>query len=455
MRAPWIRSATTTPVPAFLPALLCFVAAASNVSAERSVLATPGQLERERRTLEVLASEPMREAIAELERAYLANPRGASPSGAATARRAAESTAAAAVHGIVNEDPRRPVVFWGANAPHVWHGLSLPRSGYGIENPDNVYRSVHVEGASRYELRGRMPSRGPIEQHYTVMDRVPGTGKEMPVEGAAFVATLRSDALEVAPDGRFVVTIDADPANGRPNHLRIPSEGEFPLHVRDLFTRWSEQDPIALDVVRVGGPPPGPASPTDELARRAALRLRQMGLFWLAWNDRHLYSRAANEITAPRLRPGGRGLSTAGHFALAHDEALVLTLDPLDAGSFGVQLADPWGVALEYVERTSSLNQTQAAANEDGTYSFVVSARDPGVANWLDSEGHASGILVARWQVLPTDDPDVGRSIRRVEVVKLDRLREALPREMRFVTAEERARRRSERARAYARRLGD
>ncbi|MEZ4334428.1 MAG: DUF1214 domain-containing protein [Myxococcota bacterium] len=419
----------------------------------RATLATPGQLAREARALDVLASEPIHRATDALERLYRANPRGRTPSGAATARRAAESMAAAAVYSQVNDDPDRPVLFWGANAAHRWSGLALPRAGFGIENPDNVYRHLDLDGATRYAIRGRWPENGPAELHFVVMDRVPGSSKEaMPIEGAGLVATLRSDAIVRAADGGFTITIDAEPANGRANHLQIPSSGRFPLYVRDLFTDWSRQDPVALEAFRLDGPEPAPVPTVEAQAEAAAARLDRMGAFWLEWNDRFLYTQPANALTPPRDRPGGRGLSVAGHFELAEDEVLVIVLDPLGAGSVGIQLADPWGVAYEYVERTGSLNQTQATANADGSLTFVVAREDPGVHNWLDAEGQSAGILVARWQVMP-ERYDAGQAIRAVRTLKRSTLRASLPAETRFLTPEERADQRAERARQYERRL--
>lgn len=421
-------------------------------AAAGGTLSTAGQLEREVRAVEILASPPMRRAIDALEQVYRADARGKTAAGAATARRAAESTATAAAYAIVNEDASRPVVFWGANAPHDWFGISVPRAGYGIENPDNVYRSLHVDGASRYVLHGRFPKSGPVELHFVVMDEVPGSSDKMPVEGAGLVATLRSDAMQIGPDGRFTITLDSDPAGGRPNHLQLPKQGIYPVYIRDLFTDWSRQSPVALEAFRIAGPPAAPVEPVAEQAEAAARRLDRMGRFWLDFNNRFLYTQKPNALPTPRSRPGGRGLSVIGHFALAADEALVFTLDPLGASSLGIQAADPWGVAYEYVDQTSSLNQTQAAPNTDGSVTYVVAARDPGVHNWLDSDGQTAGILVGRWQVLP-GEVDAEKAVREMRVVKLEALRDALPPGTRFVTPTEREVQRAERARQYGRRL--
>lgn len=431
---------------------LAFIQAGAAFAAESATLATRGQLEREARALEVLKTSGVRHAIDALEQTYRADPRGKTPSGAATARRAAESTAAAAAYAVVSDDPDRPVVFWSVNAPHQWFGMKLPRAGYGIENPDNVYRHFHVDGASRYEIRGRVASPAPAELHFVVMD-MRAASEQIQVEGGQMLATLRSDAMDIAKDGSFTITADSTPANGRKNHLELPRAGHFPVHVRDLFTDWSRQNPVALEIQRVAGPPAAPELGLDAQSAHAAARLAEMGPFWLAYNNQHLYPHPANTFKHPRIRPGGRGLSAGGHFDLARDEALVVTLDRLGAGSLGFQLADPWGVAYEYVDRTSSLNQTQAAANPDGSFTYVISASDPGVHNWLDPEGQTAGIMVVRWQILSAN-PTPDKGVRELRVVKLAALRKALPASTRFVTPEERAVQRAERAIQYEHRLG-
>lgn len=419
--------------------------------AVRPVLATPGQLEREALVVEILKSPAMARATDALEQTYLADARGATPSGRATARRAAESTAAAAANAAVNEDPSQPVVFWGAAAPHAWYGLTLPRSGYGIENPDNVYRSFRVDGASRYRVRGRIREPGPVELHFVVMDMRPAQGK-IQVEGGTFVASLRSDAMEIADDGSFTIEIDSAPADGRRNHLQVPAAGRFPVHVRDLLSDWSRQNPASLEISRISGPAAPPPVDLETLAARAAEHLSQMGPFWLAYNNQHLYSEPANTFKPPRLRPGGRGISASGHFTLAADEALIVTLESLGARSISIQLADPWGVAYEYVDRTSSLNQDQAVANPDGSFTCVIAAQDPLVHNWLDPDGQSSGIFVARWQVL-TGEPDPAAAIREIRVVRREDLLSALPAGTRTLTPEARATQRAERARQFRRRV--
>ena len=59
---------------------------------------------------------------------------------------------------------------------------------------------------------------------------------------------------------------------------------------------------------------------------------------------------------------------------------------------------------LEYCVRRSSINQAQLALEPDGTFRIVVAHSDPGVPNWLDTEGHESGTIF--WRILlPVENP--------------------------------------------------
>ena len=146
-------------------------------------------------------------------------------------------------------------------------------------------------------------------------------------------------------------------------------------------------------------------------------------------------------------READGGDTVAG--VLGDDEALVITLNPIGARYLAVQLANGWLGSLDYLHHTASLNLAQTRANPDGTVTLVVAARDPGVANWLDTTGLHEGSMFVRWQQLPdTLDPQA-RGVRDVRLVKLSQLDPSLPR----VTPDERRDLVQARAAAYARRF--
>lgn len=432
--------------------VLCLALLVSFPAAARSTLATPAQLERERTMLKILAHPDMRAATTRIAKLYSADPRAKGAAGRARIPRAAESISVAAIFYALGEDATRPHIYWSVNAPHRWHGLTVPGSGFGIDNPDNIYQGFLVTGGVRYLLHGRMPKAGPVQMHMEVRDSIPGMG-EMLAEGLRQLATIQSEQMIFEPDGSFTIAIDSTPTNRRKNHLAIPATGNFNVGIRQLFTDWGTQPPAELRLERLDPAPPPTARDIAALARRSAEILDRIGPYWLNYNNIYIYKAAANAVATPRVRPGGRGLSASGHYALGKDEALLITIDTLGARSFGIQIADPWGVAYDYDRRSSSLNNAQAQADSDGTMTLIISAHDPGYANWLDSGGFSSGIVTLRWQALPAD-VDHGKAVRRVAVVKLSELEKALPPGQAKISPQNRETLREARARAYAVRLG-
>ena len=140
-----------------------------------------------------------------------------------------------------------------------------------------------------------------------------------------------------------------------------------------------------------------------------------------------------------------------GRFDLAEDEAFVVDVSDGGAEYFTVPLSNIWGTTLDLLDRTGSLNKAQSVANEDGSYTYVISADDPGVANWIDSDGLREGILTLRMAEFGKSGPreDLGA---RGRVIKLDRLDAEVP-HLRRVSAQERATQLAERRNAYLRRL--
>jgi hypothetical protein len=69
----------------------------------------------------------------------------------------------------------------------------------------------------------------------------------------------------------------------------------------------------------------------------------------------------------------------------------------------GIQLGSMWYVSLDYINHQTSLTADQARIDPDGMLRFVISERDPGVANWLERTGHRRGYVQIRWQRLTRD----------------------------------------------------
>ena len=128
----------------------------------------------------------------------------------------------------------------------------------------------------------------------------------------------------------------------------------------------------------------------------------------------------------------------AGRFVLAPDEAFVVDVSDGGAEYFTVPLSNIWGTTLDILDRTGSLNKAQSLANADGTYTYVIAAQDPGVHNWIDTDGLHEGILTLRMAEFPEGGAATATCRPAAGWCKLDRPRRELP-DVPRVTADERA----------------
>ena len=128
-------------------------------------------------------------------------------------------------------------------------------------------------------------------------------------------------------------------------------------------------------------------------------------------------------------------------------------VDVSDGGAeyFTVPISNIWGTTLAIVDRTGSLNKAQSLPNDDGTYTYVIGPEDPGVHNWIDSDGLREGILTLRMAEFPEGGarPDLSATGRVVPLDELDRELPDVPR----VDAAGRAAQLADRRASYLRRL--
>ena len=108
-----------------------------------------------------------------------------------------------------NQDKLRPRVSCITRLAHPVDGRRVPGSRWGIDNPDSVYRVIPISGDERYEIHGRVGEHRMTENYFTLWDANMGT-----------VDVLNGRTMRVDSDGSFTITVDSEPANGRPNHVR-------------------------------------------------------------------------------------------------------------------------------------------------------------------------------------------------------------------------------------------
>jgi hypothetical protein len=404
-------------------------------------VATASQHEQELAALELLDHPTVKAAYRSVAETWLGRAKASDAMRACFDDAFAEVMFSAAVWSS-NQDELRPKVSCITRLGHPVAGREIPGSRWGIDNPDSVYRVIPISGDERYEIHGQVGENRMTENYFTLWDANMGT-----------VAVLNGRTMDVDADGSFTITVDADPAGGRPNHVRsTPEAHEF--YIRDVLLDWDRDDPNHLSVQRLGGSPTIAARTLDEQADATAAMMAHFanftgklshGVYKMAPNDFNL-AWSADKVGAMRNQ-----VYVMGRFDLSPGESFVVDVSDGGAEYFTVPLSNVWGTTLDIVDRTGSLNKSQSVAGDDGTYTYVISPTDPGVANWIDSDGLNEGILTLRMAEFGDDGPSENLGARG-RVVKLDDLEAEVPM-LRRVSEVERAQQLADRRAAYLRRL--
>src|SRR5439155_2087555 len=204
--------------------------------------------------------------------------------------------------------------------------------------------------------------------------------------------------MEFEPDGSFVITVDDTPANGRKNHIQTRPGADF-IMVRDAFGDWLNQSANALTVQRLD--PDGAPRRFDTMARHCA-RIATAGVYY-SFSVTQTGKGTAPNTTRPPMSSGAFGgmasqWGSKANLSLEEDEALIIRCNAAGAGFRNVVLTDAYHLSIDYWRRASSLNMVQMAPDENGDFTFVVCARDPGIHNWLDTGGLKRVMFGHRWQ---------------------------------------------------------
>lgn len=292
-----------------------------------------------------------------------------------------------------NGDPNDPHAIRFMVPPHHWFGREVPGSRWGGDSPDFIYRTIPIAHGGHYEIRGRKTCDEAPTVNYSLM----GDNTASPVTQAL----LDSLDMEFESDGSFVITVDGEPAGGRPNHLQSRPGADF-IMVRDALGDWQHQSANALEIVRLD--PDGDPKSYDEMARHCA-KIAMDGVYYTFYITNSGYGQAPNELRQPMSAGAFGGMptqwGTKGNVWLDEYEALIVRSNSAGAGFRNLVLTDAFHISIEYWKRTSSLNMAQMAADEDGDFTFVIAHRDPGIHNWLDTGGLRRMQFGQRWQAFP------------------------------------------------------
>jgi len=227
---------------------------------------------------------------------------------------------------------------------------------------------------------------------------------------------LNDTEIDVDAAGNFTVYLGGESRSR--NHLALAGNASR-VTTRHYFEHVA---PAAMDpaleptmkiecLSEIGVPDPPDDESVSAGIRRVTnmVRTRTLEMPRLAGKDSPGFvSTIPNTFPAPQT-PGNFGLAAAdAHysmtiFVLAPDEALVMTGRWPDCRFANVSLWNRFQQTFDYVNRGVSLNRAQTRADEDGNFTMVLAHEDPGLPNWLDTEGNGFGLIFWRFFLVEGD----------------------------------------------------
>lgn len=287
-----------------------------------------------------------------------------------------------------------------------------PVMKWGGEGPDNPSHCAPLDPARRYRITGKMNSEAYIS--YTIY-----TGKQEGDWNDGVISAMNHTEFSCDADGNYEIMIE-------------PTATEGALHMQAgkpncvIARHYWEHDYTALidpncraelDIECLDDPGyPRPLSPASlaEKLKAAETFIKGQTL------DRPLpgqadmpswFSMVPNDLPKPEVwvptEGGGAGAIDnaycAGLTILQPDEALIVQGAWPECVYANVCFWNRFQQAIDYRYRPGSLNRKQMVLNDDGTWTFVLAHSDPGVDNWIDTEGHMIGSLYFRY-LMPEGD---------------------------------------------------
>jgi len=344
-----------------------------------------------------------------------------------------------------------------AVAPRMAHPRLVVNTGWqtdiytlGQNGPDLFYGVTFLDGRQTYRLSGQ------YNDSVLILCQVINHLSGHPDSKA--IGSHDLSTFDIAEDGSFEFVLGGEEREGNWMPLDTNSRYNFLLFRR--FTPDWNMKPADLKIARISEIPDDyyydDEFDEDRMAERigmATLFLKylirdfNMNLFeWYLGNS----SKWVEDPTPGSPEPTGFnelaflpgtitsevGSSFSNYamaiFDLKDDEALILELDQLPDGVYwSLQLGDVWSRSLNLFGQTS-ISMHHAAVDGDGGFRAVVSKYDPGVKNWLDTQGRKQGAIVfrnyrAQRQPVPAS-----------KLVKLSEVRDNLPEDTTLFTPEQR-----------------
>lgn len=279
------------------------------------------------------------------------------------------------------------------------------------DNPDTMHFMAAIRGDRDYVIRGR---RGTVNRIvFTSLSRAGEAG------GLALDHGIDTSKLQVDADGNFELIASRHRHEG--NWLPL-NDNSTQILIRAIFLdRRIETAPeITIAPLQPNG------SPQPLTAQKIAQSLQGAAAV-MAGTATHII-RTVNAVRAigwintlgqdPKLVGAGDPSARyfQGFWELREDEAMVVDIELPECFFWNFQVNNCWMESLDY--RYLRVHVNKASAVIDGNRARIVIAhRDPGLPNWLTTDGHARGTLMSRW-IDANSAPKIETRVVRFDALK-------------------------------------
>jgi hypothetical protein len=294
---------------------------------------------------------------------------------------------------MFENDPKHP----------VFRRIVTPTRKFTGDNSDAIYYDAAVSPEHSYEVRGQM--KGAVYVAITVE-----IGTEAGGMGSKTAGAINNTEFDVSSDGDFRIYLGGK----KREHNWLPlSKGASRITTRHYFETMDSAaaDPEQEPIMRIENLDPQSPPLYDDMT--TATGIRRVAEFV---RSRTLKQKPMSQSTPPAFLsltpnafpkptpPGDMGLSAVdAHYSMAPfllgpDEALVIRGRwPEDCVFANVCLWNRFQQTYDYRNRNISLNRTQTKLKIDGSFVMVLAHQDPGVPNWIDTEGNPFGMVFWRY----------------------------------------------------------
>ncbi len=301
---------------------------------------------------------------------------------------------------VEHADPEAPTLY----------RLSHETAKIGADNPDAFYQNCIIDGRHDYRLHG---TRGAVD--YVGFGTYSGIyGLDSKIERTGY---LDLSEIEVGRDGQIEITLSAKQKTG--NWLPMREDTRL-LIIRQFRQDWERETVAQLEIECLTGDNLPTLLTPDRIAKGlddAARFVHTTASIFADWAEG--FAEVPNTVMEKFTGLGDpNNKFWHGYWSLDEGEALMVEATPPECDVWNFQLNNYWEESLDYRYFNVHINKHTAHYEDDGRVVIIVSPRDPGWGNWIDTVGHRHDTLGLRW-TRAIDPPKP--SLRIVAFSEIDR----------------------------------